>query len=157
MSDTLYDKDVLLWSEQQAEALRRLSASPARPNDIDFGNVIEEIEEVGLSFLAACRSLIRQCLIHLVKLAADPAAEARQHWLGEIDGCRDDLKDRFVNSMRQRIDIDAIWATATERVARRNPAYANFVAGLPSACPFSIDDLLSPAAPEDLADRIAKP
>jgi hypothetical protein len=42
MSD-LYDDDILWWSEQQAELLRRLAAGE-RVNDQDF---IEEVEAVG--------------------------------------------------------------------------------------------------------------
>ena len=41
MSD-LYEDDILLWSEHQAEALRRRAA-----NEIDWENVAEEIESVG--------------------------------------------------------------------------------------------------------------
>jgi hypothetical protein len=41
MSD-LYDTDILLWSEQQAAAIRRRAA-----NEIDWENVAEEIESVG--------------------------------------------------------------------------------------------------------------
>ena len=43
MSD-LYEDDILLWSEHQAEALRRRAA-----NEIDWENVAEEIEAVGRS------------------------------------------------------------------------------------------------------------
>jgi len=43
----LYEDDVLLWSEQQADLLRRHAAT-ARSNDaIDWPNIIEEIESVG--------------------------------------------------------------------------------------------------------------
>jgi hypothetical protein len=43
MSDDLYDDDILWWSEQQAELLRRVAAGE-RVND---QVVIEEIESVG--------------------------------------------------------------------------------------------------------------
>src|SRR5215470_15760572 len=45
MSD-LYEDDILLWSEQQAELLRRRAA-----NDLDWANLAEEIEDVGKSQL----------------------------------------------------------------------------------------------------------
>jgi hypothetical protein len=41
MNDDLYDTDIVLWSEQQAAALRRRAA-----NEIDWENVAEEIEAV---------------------------------------------------------------------------------------------------------------
>ena len=51
---TLYDDDILLWSEQQAAAIRRLGRSAREiPNELDIENVAEEIESVGRSELAA--------------------------------------------------------------------------------------------------------
>jgi hypothetical protein len=46
----LYDTDILLWSERQAELLRRHAAGE-RVNDaaIDWSNIVEEIEDVGRS------------------------------------------------------------------------------------------------------------
>jgi hypothetical protein len=55
MSDDLYERDVLAWSESQAELLRRL-ARGERVNDVDWAHVVEEIEGVGLSELNALRS-----------------------------------------------------------------------------------------------------
>ena len=51
MSDIdLYETDILLWSERQAELLRRHAAGE-RINDaaIDWPNIAEEIEDVGRS------------------------------------------------------------------------------------------------------------
>ena len=46
MSD-LYKDDILLWSEQQAELLRRLAAGEHVNAQVDWENVVEEIESVG--------------------------------------------------------------------------------------------------------------
>ena len=73
MSD--YDTDVVTWSETQAALLRRL-ASGERVNDIDWANIIEEIESVGLSELHAVRSLLLQALLHWLKLQGWPASPA---------------------------------------------------------------------------------
>ena len=43
----LYDEDVLLWSEQQAALLRRLAAGERVNEQIDWENVIDEVESVG--------------------------------------------------------------------------------------------------------------
>lgn len=66
---TLYDDDILLWSEQQAAAIRRLA--PTRrdlPNELDIENVAEEIESVGRSELAAVESHLQLIFVHLIKL-----------------------------------------------------------------------------------------
>jgi hypothetical protein len=58
MSDqSLYGEDILLWSEQQAAAIRRLGRTGCGiSNDLDIENVAEEIESVGRSELAAVKS-----------------------------------------------------------------------------------------------------
>ncbi len=65
MGDDLYDHDALVWSERQANLLRRL-ADGERVNDaIDWPHVIEEIEDVGRSQLSSCENLLRLALLHL--------------------------------------------------------------------------------------------
>ncbi len=46
MPNDLYDRDVLAWSEHQADLLRRL-AREEHVSGVDWENVIEEIECVG--------------------------------------------------------------------------------------------------------------
>ena len=47
MSD-LYETDVVLWSEHQAELLRRRAAGePVNEAELDWPNIAEEIEAVG--------------------------------------------------------------------------------------------------------------
>ena len=44
----LYDEDIVLWSEQQADLLRRHAAGErANSADLDWENIVEEIESVG--------------------------------------------------------------------------------------------------------------
>jgi Domain of unknown function DUF29 len=55
--DPLNDDDILLWSEQQAAAIRKLGTSRRDlPNEFDIENVADEIESVGRSELAASRA-----------------------------------------------------------------------------------------------------
>jgi hypothetical protein len=59
MADSsLYDEDILIWSEQQAAALRSLANRRDLPNELDLANVIEEIEDVGRSEFHTVESLI---------------------------------------------------------------------------------------------------
>ncbi|MBV9250584.1 MAG: DUF29 domain-containing protein [Acetobacteraceae bacterium] len=68
----LYDADVLLWSEQQAELLRRRAA-----NALDWENLAEEIEDVGRSQLNAVESLLTQALLHYLKAECWPVCRRR--------------------------------------------------------------------------------
>ena len=54
----LYDTDILIWSEEQAEFLRRRAA-----NALDWDNLAEEIADVGLSQLHAVMSHRHRSLI----------------------------------------------------------------------------------------------
>jgi hypothetical protein len=59
MPDDLYHRDVLLWSEQQANLLRQL-ARGERVNNVDWDRVVEEIEDVGISELRSVESFFTQ-------------------------------------------------------------------------------------------------
>jgi hypothetical protein len=46
----LYENDVALWSERQAELLcRRAAGEPVNDTELDWPNIAEEIEDVGKS------------------------------------------------------------------------------------------------------------
>jgi hypothetical protein len=51
MSD--YDSDILSWSEQQSALLRRLARGEKVNAQIDWENVVEEVESVGREQLHA--------------------------------------------------------------------------------------------------------
>jgi hypothetical protein len=144
MSDSrLYDDDILLWSEQQAAAIRRLARVRDVPNDLDIENVAEEIESVGRSELAAVRSYIRLIFAHLIKLAADGNSESRGHWQGEIVAFHADMIGRYAPSMRQRIDLDDLWRRALDQsIPTYQGVQQELIAQFPRHCPFVLDDLI---------------
>ncbi|MDQ2804380.1 MAG: DUF29 domain-containing protein [Pseudomonadota bacterium] len=142
MPDGLYEHDALAWAEQQADLLRRLAAGERLNAAVDWPNVIEEVQDVGLSELRSCRSLLRQALVHLLKLHAWPGSQASAHWRDEVAGFLDDARDRFSPSMRQRLDLDDLYADASDRV-RVGTDDAGEPRPLPETCPFALDELLT--------------
>lgn len=65
---TPYDEDVYSWSQEQAAALRQAAASRVNlPTPIDFLNVAEEIESLGISQLRELISRYTVLLAHLLK------------------------------------------------------------------------------------------
>ncbi len=139
MSD-LYDTDILIWSERQAELLRRRAAGElVNDSEIDWPNVAEEIEAVGRTERRACESHLVQALLHDLKAEAWPLARDAPHWRAEARHQRGEAREAFSPSMRQRIDI--------VRVHRRAlAAMPETVDGLPplpirSAMP-TLDELL---------------
>jgi hypothetical protein len=79
MSD-LYDTDVVIWSERQAALLRRMAAGERVNDQVDWENVAEEIEALGISDRRELRNRVRIILAHLLKLQLSPAIEPRPGW-----------------------------------------------------------------------------
>jgi hypothetical protein len=152
MPDSLYDTDILIWSEHQADLLRRLAGGERLNETIDWENVIEEVESVGRSELYGCESLLEQALIHLLKLHLAPHSRSAAHWRGEISTSLGGARRRFSPSMRQRIDLAALYAGVLRRLhaeaqGMRDPSLLTF-------CPFALDDLL--LAEPDIEALLAK-
>jgi hypothetical protein len=145
MSDsTLYDDDILLWSEQQASAIRKLARGRDVPNELDIENVAEEIESVGRSELAAVKSYIRLIFVHLIKLHLEADSDSARHWLSEIAGFHSDMMARYAPSMRQRIDIDDIWRSGRDQsMLACDGVQQQSIAGLSQRSPFALNELLA--------------
>lgn len=147
MPDDLYWDDILAWPERQAELLKRVAAGE-RLNDVDWPNIIEEIESVGRSELRACASLLGKAIEHLLKLHAWPGHPAALHWRGEAFTFLRDAGDAFSPSMRQHLDVATLYNRARAMVAA-NPA-DDVPPGMgPEACGLTLDMLL--AFPPDVA------
>src|SRR3954452_13510486 len=135
MANSLYERDILAWSQHQADLLRRL-AQGEPVSDVDWANVAEEIEGVGLSELHSVESFLDLMLVHLLKLRAWPDDEARGHWRGEVVAFQDEASRRFSPSMRQRIDLGTLYAEAVMQLQAVDPDIR-----LPVQNPFSLDQL----------------
>ncbi|HZP20222.1 MAG TPA: DUF29 domain-containing protein [Bauldia sp.] len=141
---SLYDEDILLWSEEQAENIRRLGRKRGDlPNDIDVENVAEEIESVGRSELAAVESQIHNVFVHLIKLALEPDADSARHWKSEIAGFHAELNRRYTPSMRERVNLDRVWRSAKRQVLLDLPEELAAAAILPDSSPVGFDMLLA--------------
>ena len=124
MPDDLYDRDILAWSQHQADLLRRV-ARGERVNEVDWEHVVEEIEDVGLSQLNAVQSYLRLMLVHLLKVHGWPESPSVGHWRGEIVSFQADAAQRFTPSMRQKIDPDRLYRLAREQVSAASYDGAN--------------------------------
>src|SRR5689334_14675408 len=85
---TVYDLDFFLWTKEQAGALRRCKASNL---PLDWENLAEEIESLGISQRTALNSQLRRILHHLFKLEASPAADPRAGWRATIRDARAEI------------------------------------------------------------------
>jgi hypothetical protein len=141
MPDDLYDRDALAWSERQADLLRRFAREEA-VDGIDWENVIDEIESVGLSLLHDVEDYSRQVLVYLLKVHGWPTLSDRRNWRYEMMRFQAEAVQRFAPSMRQRIDLAALYASAVEQVGVLR--YGGSVGRVsPSICPVTLDQLLT--------------
>jgi hypothetical protein len=134
--EALYDADILLWSEQQAELLRHRSA-----NALDWDNLAEEIQDVGLSQLHAVMSHLVQALRHDLKAEAWPLVRDVDHWRAEARAQRVDARRHFTRSMMQRIDLDKLYRDARRGLPDRLDGVAPLP--LPTTCPVTLEEMLS--------------
>ena len=146
MPDGLYETDALAWAERQAALLRRLAAGEGVNEAIDWPNVIEEVQDVGLSELRACCSLLQQAMTHLLKVHAWPNSHSAAAWSDEIGVFLDDAEQRFSLSMQQRIDLDALYAKARRRVGAAQDDSGK-PRPYPVECPFAVAELLGGDVP----------
>jgi DNA polymerase III delta prime subunit len=72
-ADTLYDEDFVVWTERQAEILRRLAREGSNL-PLDWDNLAEEVESLGKSDRREVESYLERILEHLIKLRYSPSA-----------------------------------------------------------------------------------
>ena len=138
MSD--YDTDILLWSNEQAALLRRVAAGERVNDQVDWENVIEEVESVGRSQLSAVRSHLIQALLHDLKAEAWPLSSEVPHWRAEARRARGDAAEAFAPSMRRHIDVPKLYARALRYMP--DSIDAQLPLPLPAVCQITLDELL---------------
>ncbi len=145
MPDSLYDRDILSWSEQQAALLRRLARGERVNAAVDWDNLIDEVETVGRTELRACEGLLYQALLHLLKLRFGLDPQPKAHWANETETFLDGAQRAFTPSMRHRVMLQTEYARARRKCLR----VLNPETQISQACPYNLDDLLDPDADLD--------
>ena len=140
MSD-LYDENILRWSERQADLLRRLAAGEPVNEQVDWENVVEEVESVGRDELRRTESLLSQALRCRLKIMAWPNSPEVPHWQEEVTLFQMDAARAFQESMRQRLDLALLYRRARHRFPQQIDGQPPLP--LPETCPLTLDELLS--------------
>ena len=79
MKRSTYQRDFLLWTEQQAALLRA-----GHLGELDREHLAEEIEAMGKEQKMALQSLMRMSLVHLLELDLSPSNGPRTKWTEEV-------------------------------------------------------------------------
>jgi Domain of unknown function DUF29 len=144
--DELYESDFYVWTQRQADALRRLAET--RPNlDLDFPHLIEEVTDLGASQRDAVRSQLRGIIEHCLKLEFSRTRYPRAGWRSSIIDARAALGDKLSPSLRRDLDehLPRIWTQARNKTDNelRGHRESDAAGMLPNDCPYAIDDLLT--------------
>jgi hypothetical protein len=111
---TLYERDLAAWSKQQAEALRA-AARGSSNQPLDWENLAEEIEDLGISQRSALRSQIMRIIQHLVKLEHSPSVEPRTGWRRTIRLARLQAQKRIEDNPSLKPELGRFVATEAKR------------------------------------------
>jgi hypothetical protein len=139
----LYETDLLQWTEQQTELLRRRAAGElANDEGLDWLNLAEEIESVGASQKRELRSRLMRICQHLLKWKYQPELQSRS-WQTTIYVQRRELQSLFEDSPSLRPFADRVLPQAFVN-GRQAAEQETGLLHLPQdVCPWSVDQILS--------------
>lgn len=140
MKSPIYEKDFLLWSEQQAAALRAGNLTA-----LDKDGLLEELEDMGNERKEALQSLIRNILAHLLKLEYSSATDPRAGWVEEITEFRAQAETKLDDTPSLKHYAEGLhqkaWPQARKMVEKSFRVYQK-KAKLPNDCPYTLDNVL---------------
>ena len=127
----LYDRDFLAWTQDQADALRRRSS-----NELDWENLLEEVESLGKQQRNELRSHLIVLLVHLLKWRAQPARRGRS-WELTIREQRKEAERILRENPSLKPELEAILAEAYGTAALRAERETRLAASaFPEVIPF---------------------
>jgi Domain of unknown function DUF29 len=140
-SGDLYEADFPLGAERQAALLRA-----HRFDDLDLDNLIEEVEDLSRRERETVESHAEMILEHLLKLAYSPATRPRRGWSVTIDQQRLKLARKLTTTLRNHLEAElpALYAGLRRPVTRQLEKDGVQSKALPSACPYTLEQVLDP-------------
>jgi hypothetical protein len=133
----LYEDDYALWLEKNIQLL-----AGRQLKDLDYDNLIEELESLGRSERKTAESLVKQLLIHLLLYEYWTSEQDRNsdHWRVEIGTFRDQLSDELKSKTIYNHVVEHL-----EPLYKRAVKLAVLKSGisLPIACPYTIEQILN--------------
>lgn len=137
----LYDTDVLEWSMHQARLLRDVAAGAPGHEAPDWPNIVEEIESLGHEQRLAWQSLIVRALLCDLRCEAWPLLPYVPHWRAEARLLRDQARERWTRTMRQKISLERPYRQALR--AMPDSLDGQPPLPVPATCPVTLDDLVA--------------
>ncbi len=150
----LYDHDFWSWAQQQAKALRE-----RRFDDVDWPNLLEEVEDLAGRHEDSWRSLCRSTLIHLMKIQYCSGADNATKWASEVSEWRREMYIllRTYPGMKSKVPqmFASSWETARRDIiqilaeyevpqfgAMRKDSSRKWNQLIPDECPYNMIDVI---------------
>ena len=130
-----YGSDVYEWTKDQADALRRRAA-----NELDWDNLAEEIESLGISNRHQIKSRLEILILHLLKWKYQPEWQCGS-WRGSILEARHRLED-LLEASPSLGPLPAEHLPKAHARARRKALAETGLYRLPETCPWAIEQIL---------------
>lgn len=136
---TLYEDDVIAWSEQQAALLRA-----GRWELLDRDNIAEEIEDVGKSEKRELQSRQTALLTHLLKWKYQPGRRGGS-WVKTIRAQRTAVAEDLVQYPHLKpLLSDPQWLGQIYRRAKMDAEAQTHLQDLPDVSPWTAEQILEP-------------
>ena len=134
----LYETDFVLWIDQTAQLLRSGAF-----DQVDWENVIEEIESLGRSDKRSLESQVTRVLMHMLKL--DYQTERRSNsWRGSIVEGRTQIKGLLRDSPSLKPYLAEVFDQCYQDVVEQAIAETSLpVDTFPADCPYTVDEVLA--------------
>lgn len=138
MTTTLYKTDYYAWTQRQAALLRAEEFS-----EVDWNNLIEEIETLGRSDRREVDSRLVVLLMHLLKWRYQTGKRSKS-WRVTIDGQRYQLEKLLKESPSLRAQLDTFVAEAYPGAIRAAAVETGLPAStFPRECPWTVDQVMN--------------
>ena len=136
----LYDEDFYVWTEAQAELLRKRQFEA-----LDLDNLIEEVEALGRAEKTSVLNNASVIIEHLLKLQFSPAQEPRNAWRASVREHRRRLRRDLTPRLRQILDAElrTLYREIRDDTAAllRDHGEDTAAAALPADCHYTVEQI----------------
>ncbi len=134
---TLYETDFYAWTQRQAALLRTEEFS-----EVDWNNLIEEIETLGRSERKEIKSRLVVLIMHLLKWQYQPELQSRS-WAATIAVQRDDLAALLADNPSLQAQLAEFVGSVYPRAVKRAVQETGLSAtSFPARCPYEATQIM---------------
>jgi Domain of unknown function DUF29 len=133
---TLYKSNYLQWLEETIKCLRAGQLA-----EVDYENLIAELEDLAKNEKRRVRSLLEQIIRHLLLYQYWDLEKPRNanHWSAEIISFRNQINEDLSANLRNHLEdnFSIIYANALDYVKAKTQ-----LTHLPELCPYTLEQIL---------------